>query len=231
MIKLCIFDLDGTLVNSIYDLADSMNHALEKNGLSVHDSEKYRKMVGSGISVLADRVMGLPDGSDGGELKKAVLADFNKYYNVHCLDKTRPYEGIPELLKKLEDMGIKYSVLSNKPDIFSKRIISELFPEHRFASVWGKREGYERKPSPQAVLALTKELCTEPDSCLYIGDSDVDMYTAKNSCITSCGVEWGFRSVEELKAAGAEWIARKPDDIIGIISRLNGLCGKEQHAE
>lgn len=220
MIKLCIFDLDGTLVNSIYDLADSMNYSLKKNGLPVHETEKYRKMVGSGISVLADRVMGLPDGSDGGELKKAVLAGFNEYYNEHCLDKTRPYKGIPELLSSLDSSGIRYAVLSNKPDMFSKRIITALFPDNCFASVMGKREGIARKPSPQAVYLMLEELDVQKKDCLYIGDSDVDMYTARNAGVASCGVSWGFRSISELKNAGAMMIAESPRDVLTFARQL-----------
>ncbi len=217
MIKLCVFDLDGTLVNSLYDLADSMNYALEKYGFPTHETEKYKKMVGSGISVLADRAMVIPVGSANPELKKALLADYNEYYNIHCMDKTCPYPNIKELLDELDKRNILYSVMSNKPDVFSKKIVKALFPENKFASIWGKRDGFERKPSPQSVWALIDELGIQKNECLYIGDSDVDALTAQNAGLQFCGVEWGFRSVEELTNAGAKFIAKTPFDILTVI--------------
>ena len=217
MIKLCIFDLDGTLVNSIYDLADSMNYALKKYGFPTHETEKYKKMVGSGISVLADRAMVIPVESADPDMKKALLADYNEYYNIHCMDKTRPYEHIKDLLDELDKRNIMYSVMSNKPDIFSKKIVETLFPENKFASIWGKRDGFERKPSPQSVWALIDELNVKRDECLYIGDSDVDAQTAQNAGLKFCGVEWGFRSREELQNAGAELIVKTPLDILTVI--------------
>ena len=154
MIRLCIFDLDGTLVNSLNDLADAMNHALEKNGYQPHEPEKYRLMVGSGISVLADRAM---NAFPPPELKKqAVLRDFTAYYEAHCLDKTVPYNGIEELLYLLEKNGILFAVNSNKPDEFAGLIVRTLFPGHSFASVVGKREGFERKPSPDGVREIMR---------------------------------------------------------------------------
>lgn len=216
MIKLCIFDLDGTLVNSLCDLADSMNYALKKHGFQPHETEKYKKMVGSGISVLADRAMVIPAGSADSEMKKALLADYNEYYHIHCMDKTRPYENIKELLDELDKRNIMYSVMSNKPDNFSKRIVKTLFPENQFASVWGKRDGFERKPSPQSVCALIDELGVKKEECLYIGDSDIDVLTAQNAGLKFCGVEWGFRSVEELRNTGAELIAETPFDILKV---------------
>lgn len=119
MKKICVFDLDGTLVNSLYDLADAMNYALVKNGFEPHEREKYRFMVGNGISSLADRAMVIPKGMATDEQKKQVLADFNEYYTEHSLDKTVPYDGITELLTKLDELSIKYAIMSNKPDKFT----------------------------------------------------------------------------------------------------------------
>ncbi len=211
--ELCIFDLDGTLIDSLYDLADSMNYALEKNGFPVHDREKYRFMVGSGISVLADRAMAVPPGTSQ-EKKDAVLADFGSYYRSHCLELTKAYDGIPELLKELDKKGILSCVLSNKPDEFTKKIVRSLFPEHEFADVWGKRDEYPRKPDPTAVNALIRSLGCRNEECLYIGDSDIDMLTAKNAGLRSVGVSWGFRPASELEAAGAGFIAGIPADIL-----------------
>ncbi len=214
MTKLCIFDLDGTLVNSLHDLAGAMNHALRLNGFTPHDPEKYRFFVGNGISTLADKAMIIPKGSATPEQKASVLSDFQAYYNEHCMDETRPYNGISELLTELDRRKIKYSIMSNKPDSFSKIIAEALFPNNKFASIWGKRDGYERKPSPQAVLALIDELGFGTDECLYIGDSDVDVLTAKNAHLKFCGVSWGFRPIEELKSAGADFIADTAEEIL-----------------
>ncbi len=211
--KLCIFDLDGTLINSLYDLADAMNYALKKNRLPTHDREKYRFMVGNGISVLADRAMVVPEGTDS-QLKQQILADFNSYYNAHNTDLTVSYEGIPELLTQLDGLGIQYAVLSNKPDEFAPRIVKALFPQHQFAAVWGKRDYFPRKPDPTSVLALIQALGFDSEECLYIGDSDVDIKTARNAGLRNVGVSWGFRPVSELQAAGADFIANKPDQII-----------------
>ncbi len=216
MTKLCIFDLDGTLINSLYDLADAMNYALEKNGYPVHDREKYRFMVGSGISVLADRAMVVPEGTDSSE-KEAILADFNDYYSKHNIDLTVPYEGIEKLLDELDNMGTGYAVLSNKPDEFTVRIVEKLFPGRKFSVVMGKREEYPRKPDPASVFAVMRKAGARADECLYIGDSNVDMQTAANAKIRSVGVSWGFRPVEELIDAGAEKIAYKPSDIIEFL--------------
>ena len=213
MINLCIFDLDGTLVDSLYDLADSMNYALEKNGLPTHDREKYRFMVGNGISVLADRAMVVPDSTDTG-IKERVLADFNPRYREHCMDFTRPYEGITELLDELDKRGIAYSVLSNKPDPFTKLIVSTLFAGRSFAVIRGTREGCPRKPEPDAALEIIREAGVSSEEVLYIGDTNVDMKTAENAGLKKVGVSWGFRPVEELIEAGADFIADKPADIL-----------------
>ncbi len=215
MIKLCIFDLDGTLINSLYDLAAAMNYALEHNGFHKHDPEKYRLMVGSGVSVLADRAMNIniPD-----EIRKqAVLSDFAGYYNDHCIDLTKPYDGVEALLDRLDQKNILYAVNSNKPDNFANYIVSQLFPDRRFSLVLGKREGFERKPSPDGVFTILKETGISTDECIYIGDSNVDVYTAANAGIKFCGVSWGFRAVEELTQAGAGYIAQTPEDIFSYI--------------
>ncbi len=218
MIKLCIFDLDGTLINSLADLAEAMNHALAAAGFAGHPVESYRKMVGNGVSVLADRAAGGKDKLTP-ETKEKLLAEFSAYYTVHCMDNTRPYEGIPQMLDRLTELGVKYAVNSNKPDGFSKKIVGTLFPEHDFAEVWGKRDGCNIKPAPDGVNGIMSKLGVERDEVMYIGDSDVDVYTAQNADVRFCGVKWGFRSVEELTSAGAEAVASSPEDIIDLVSR------------
>ncbi len=218
-IKYCIFDLDGTLINSLYDLADAMNYALERNGFPTHDREKYRFMVGSGISVLADRAMVVPEGTQE-EKKASVLADFNSYYSRHYADLTRPYDGITELLDSLDSRGTGYCVLSNKPDVFTQEIIRRLFPGRKFAAVWGKKDSYPRKPDPASVLAMISSVGAVPEQCIYIGDSDIDMQTAANARLRKIGVSWGFRPVSELTAAGADFIAETPAQILEYILKL-----------
>ena len=213
MIKLCIFDLDGTLIDSLDDLADAMNFALEKNGLPTHEREKYRFMVGSGISVLADRAMVVPSGTCA-ELKESVLADFSSYYRTHCTELTRPYDGIVQLLRELEARNVAAAVLSNKPDEFAGEIVEQLFPDYSFAAVWGKQDRFPRKPDPASVNAMLSMLGLQKDECLYIGDSDVDMLTAANAGLRKIGVSWGFRPVSELEQAGADSIAYSPSDIL-----------------
>ena len=216
MIKLCIFDLDGTLVNSLKDLAEAMNHAIGICGFPPHPVEEYRRMVGSGVSVLADRAAG---GSEKltAEMRETVLAEFAAYYSAHCLDNTLPYEGIPEMLDSLGSSGILYAVNSNKNDSFSKTIVNSLFPKHSFAEIWGKRDGCGRKPSPDGVNGIISLLGVERNEVIYIGDSDVDVLTAGNAGIRFCGVSWGFRGTQELLSAGAVFVAETPDDILKAV--------------
>ena len=215
MIKLCIFDLDGTLINSLSDLACAMNHALEKNGYAPHETEKYRMLVGSGAAVLAQRAMNTDSPDE--EAKQKILADFSEYYQSHCLDNTAPYDNINPLLDTLEEKGILYAVNSNKPDKFSNYIVSSLFPDKNFSCVIGKRDGFERKPAPDGIHEIQRITGIPDNECMYIGDSDVDVYTAKNAGIKFCGVEWGFRGAEELKKAGASHIASNVDELLTYI--------------
>lgn len=217
MKKICVFDLDGTLVNSLYDLAGAMNYALVKNGFKPHETQKYRFMVGNGISTLADRAMVIPKGMATDEQKKQVLADFNVYYTEHSIDKTVPYDGIVDLLAELDKLSVKYAIMSNKPDKFTKFIAEKLFPNNTFVAAWGQQTKFERKPCPDALLAMLAELGFDKDDCLYIGDSNVDVQTAKNAEIDFCGVSWGFRPESELIAEGATFIAKTAEE---ILSRL-----------
>lgn len=215
MIKLCVFDLDGTLVNSLSDLAAAMNYALNQQNFPSHDPEKYRLMVGSGVAVLADRAMNTPNPDPA--VKQKLLQDFSDYYTAHCLDFTRPYEGIPALLEQLAQQGVLTAVNSNKPDRFARYIVTTLFPDADFASVVGKREEFERKPAPDGVWEILRQTGVSKEECLFIGDSNVDAYTARNAGVPFCGVSWGFRSCEELQKAGAKTIAQTPDDILGVV--------------
>ena len=217
MKKLCIFDLDGTLIDSLEDLAEAMHHAIARQGFAVHSTDRYRMMVGSGLSVLTDRAAGAPDSRYTDAVKQEIVADFNQYYTRHCLDHTKPYPGIPALLEELNRRSIAFAVNSNKPDAFSNRIVSALIPKAPFSFVWGKREGCERKPSPDGALGIMQGLGFRPEETVYIGDSDVDVYTAANAGISFCGVRWGFRSPQELIAAGAVHLAESPEELLQLI--------------
>ncbi len=219
MIKLVVFDLDGTLVDSVYDLADSVNYVLERNGYKTHATDKYYRFVGSGTLKLVERALkGMTDD------EKVILKlhdEFLVYYSKHCLDKTKAYDGISELLHKLSEMKVGISVASNKTDVFTKEIVSKLFSDIDFLKVSGKTENVPKKPDPQIVFDIMEFADVKACETLYVGDSDVDVLTGHNAGLLVCGCEWGFRGREELVNAGSDFIVNKPDEIIGIINTLN----------
>ena len=219
MIQLCIFDLDGTLLNSLQDLANAMNYALMQNGFPPHPAERYRQLVGDGVAVLADRAVGGAENYTPA-VKEKLLSEFRTYYAAHCMDNTVPYDGIIPLLHDLKQRGILCTVNSNKPDDFTKKLVTALLPSELFAEIRGKREDCERKPSPMGTNAIMQQLGCTPEHTLYIGDSNVDARTAKNAHLTFCGVRWGFRSPEELLAEGAAHIASTPADILSYLLTL-----------
>ena len=215
MIKLAIFDLDGTLVNSLYDLADAVNKALSDNGLPAHKYEEYRYFVGNGAKKLIERA--LPAGS-GQAVCDKVHAEFSANYHANCLAKTKPYDGIVELLGKLRAMGVECAVASNKPDEFSAYIVESIFGKGVFSLIRGKRDGTPVKPARDIIDDIAAELGCGLDTAVMIGDSNVDVETAHNAGIKCIGCTWGFRGEAELKQAGADRIAYKPSDIADIIA-------------
>ncbi len=211
----CVFDLDGTLIDSLGDLADCCNEALMLHELPAHPIDSYRNFVGSGIKNLIKRSMG--DKSCDEKLVTSVYRAFNMLYREKCLEHTRPYKGVSALLAQLRFNGIKVAVLSNKADNFAKKIVNELFDDSEFDLVWGKKENFPIKPSPESLNEIIKELGSVKERCLYIGDSDVDVITAKNAGVDFCGVEWGFRGVEELVRNGAKITVSKPHSIFELV--------------
>ncbi|MBR5102558.1 MAG: HAD family hydrolase, partial [Muribaculaceae bacterium] len=196
MKKLVIFDLDGTLLNTIEDLGHAANYALQKNEFATHTMASYPFFVGGGVKRLIERV--LPEDHRDVEMVERLLKDFKEYYNEHCTDRTKPYDGIHELLQDLRDKGVQVAVASNKYQLAVDRIISHFFPDINFVAVEGQKEGVNVKPDPSVVFAvLTKAKVTKSDT-LYVGDSGTDMETARRACVDSVGVTWGFRSVKEL---------------------------------
>lgn len=212
--KLIIFDLDGTLVNSLDDLADAANHAMKHFGYPVHPTEAFRYFVGNGIPKLIERC--LPESERFPGRIEEVRAVFSEYYNVHFADKTRPYDGIHELLDRLKGEGVKIAVASNKSDDFTCSIIDSFF-EGTFDMVRGSREGVPRKPAPDIVFDIMKELGVDASDTYFAGDSNVDMYTAKNAGVTAIGCLWGFRTREELLEGGADFLAEEPEQIFDIL--------------
>lgn len=218
MYKLVVFDLDGTLCDTLGDLANAVNYSLEKEGLPTHPLQSYNKFVGNGINNLIKQV--LLDKGDDEELNKSVKANFDSYYPLHLCDSTKAYDGIEALLKELRNLNIMTAVHSNKPHAYVPAILETLFKDHTFNIAWGKRDEFERKPSAQALLKMIELLGVEKDDVLYVGDSDVDVYTAHNGKVKVCGVEWGFRGKEELKSAGADFIAKDTDELLNIIKGI-----------
>lgn len=215
MKKLLIFDLDGTLVNSLEDLANAVNIGLQKMGYAIHDVEKYRYFVGNGAFKLCERA--LPENARSKENIDTLKNHFAKYYAVHFCDKTALYDGIAQLLCKLKQMGIMLAVASNKPHCDCLRIVSKLFDDGLIDIVSGGDNGFDKKPAPDIVLDIMQRCETSACDTLFIGDSDVDIKTAKNAQIESVGCLWGFRTQKELTEAGADFIAKHPLDILNFI--------------
>lgn len=215
MIKLAIFDLDGTLANSLYDLADAVNKALSDEGFPVHEYEEYKHFVGNGAKKLIERA--LPAGTEE-SVRDKIHAAFTENYRSNCLNKTKPYDGISELIGALKSAGIKCAVASNKPDEFSAYVVEGLFGRGVFSLIRGKREGVPTKPSPEIIFSIAEELGCALGEAIMIGDSNVDVDTAHNAGIGCIGCTWGFRGEEELRSAGADYIAHYPSEIADIIS-------------
>lgn len=212
MTKLVIFDLDGTLLNTIDDLAMSTNHALRLFGYPEHSLAEYRFFVGNGITTLIERA--LPEEARQKNLIYQLRKAFIAYYQLLKTDLTQPYPGIPELLTHLNDQGITLAVASNKYHQGTIELIRHFFGEKLFSVVLGQRENIPVKPDPAIVYEILSQTDTSPAETLYVGDSGVDMQTARNSHLTSIGVSWGFRSRKELKENGADYIVDSPEEIL-----------------
>ncbi|ATB29137.1 HAD family hydrolase [Melittangium boletus] len=205
-----IFDLDGTLLDSLHDIGAALNHALSTHGLPLHPLPAYRHFVGEGVQVLVSRA--LPPGRE--EMHASVLATYRAFYAEHMFDHTRPFPGIPEVLARLEAEGVKLAVLSNKPDAATRKLVAALLPQVPFVAVYGERAGVPRKPDPTAALAVAAELGVAPGECAFIGDTAVDVETARASGMYAVGVTWGFRDVDELESHGAQVIARTSEELL-----------------
>ncbi len=218
MIKIAVFDLDGTLVNSLTDLAINVNKGLKKAGLPEHPVKSFKRFVGNGREMLIRRAMG--DFADDFAKAEIVRETFDSEYKIHCNDNTAAYPGCENILDSLSRAGIKTAVLSNKPDEFVDRILKKLYPNHTFTEAWGQKPQYKCKPDKESLHAMLALHSIKPDECVYIGDSDVDVFTAQNSGVKMAGVSWGFRGKDELVSAGAPFVADTAEELTEYILSL-----------
>lgn len=216
MYKACIFDLDGTLTDTVESLTYSVNATLSELGLSQITEEQCKAFVGSGARKLVERSLKAAGDPELLHVEKAMEV-YGRIFKEHCTYHVAPYEGIVEMLDTLKALGVRLAVLSNKPHLQTKDVVATFFGTDTFTCVQGQQEGIPRKPDPTAVFMIAKELNVATEECLYIGDSDVDMQTGNAAGVTSIGVTWGFRTREVLKENGAVYIVDKAEEIISIV--------------
>jgi phosphoglycolate phosphatase len=211
-----IFDMDGTILNTLDDLADAANYALSANGMPVRTTDEVRCFVGNGVRKLIERAV--PAGTDVSGIDK-VYADFSSYYAGHCADRTQPYEGIKEMLAVIRSAGMKTAVVSNKDDYAVQTLARVYFPA-LFDAVAGVHEGIKKKPAPDTVFEVMKRLDVTKEQCMYIGDSEVDIQTSQNVGIPCISVSWGFKGRDFLEEHGAYMI-------VDMVSELTDLLLSE----
>ena len=211
MKKLVIFDLDGTLLNTIADLAAATNYALTQFGYPTHSTDAYRFFVGNGINKLFERA--LPEGERTPENVLKIRSKFVPYYNLHNADLSRPYPGIEDLLRHLQQHHLQIAVASNKYQEATAKLIGQYFPSLHFTAVFGQRDNVPTKPDPQVVNEIIQMAGVSKEEVVYIGDSGVDMQTGLNAGVTTIGVCWGFRPKSELQEFHPDLLAEKPEDI------------------
>ncbi len=214
--KAILFDLDGTLLDTIQDIAESMNTVLGRYGFPVHTIEAYKNFVGEGMEILVRRV--LPENKADAETVALCLAAMREEYAANWRRNSRPYAGVPELLDDLAARDIKLAVLSNKPDEFTKTMVTALLPRWPFNPVLGARPSVPPKPDPKAALEIAGRLSLPPEEFLYLGDTGIDMRTAVVAGMYPVGVLWGFRTAEELEVTGAKTLIAKPGELVAVLS-------------
>ncbi len=214
-IKAIIFDLDGTLLDTLGDLADSMNDALRRMAFPAHALPAYRQMVGDGAQTLATRALPAVH-RDEATISKAYDLYRDSYSRRWDFD-SPPFPGIPELLAALVERGVRLAVYSNKPDVFTQLVVAKLLPGWPWEVVLGQVEGTPKKPAPDGAVIVAKRLGLEPGEILFLGDSDVDILCANDAGMLSVGAGWGFRDREELRAAGAARLVDAPLEVLGLL--------------
>ena len=216
MIKLCIFDLDGTLLNTLNTIAYYGNRALQNHGIQPIDTSEYRYLVGTGIKNLIRKMLIYRD-CDTDACFEQVFSDYDTAYNADTSYLTSPYDGIKETLDILKSQGIKLAVVSNKPDFAVKSVVAKLFGEHYFDYVTGQKPNGALKPDPTEVLIAMKQFGAVPKECLYLGDTATDMLTGNAAQIFTIGVSWGFRDEEELRDGGAHAVIHEPSELLDFL--------------
>ena len=211
-----IFDLDGTLLDTLQDLADAVNYALRKEGMPERTIDEVRRFVGNGVRLLMIRAV---PGGESNPLFEETFAQFKEYYGEHCNDNTKPYEGMIELLETLKSKGYSVAIVSNKID-FAVKELSALYFKGIVPVAIGEKEGVRRKPAPDTVREALKELGRTAEESVYVGDSDVDIETAKNAGMPCVSVLWGFRDREFLEEHGAKRYARTAEDVLKLVEQM-----------
>jgi len=213
--KALIFDLDGTLLDTIADLTDSMNIALNHLGFPGHDVNACKMFVGDGVEMFAFRA--LPENSRDQDMVQKCASLMRQEYKKRWAKKTRPYKGIPELLEELTRQNLKMAILTNKPDDAAKEMVAELLSKYRFHPVIGAQSSVPKKPDPTSAIHISEQLRVSPERFLYLGDTGTDMRTAQRAGMSAVGVLWGFRSAEELEHAGAEVLVKHPREVLELL--------------
>lgn len=216
----CLFDLDGTLINSLEDLAASANFALMEQGYPLHTLEEYRYMVGYGITRLCESA--LPSYARTPEQIGTLRRLFNSYYAAHGMDATRPYPGINWMLQHLRANGVRLAVLTNKPDGAAHMLVERILGAGLLSVVIGQKDGRPIKPDPSTAFEAMAQMGVQPEECAYFGDSEIDMRTACAAGARGVGVLWGFRTARELLESGAMAIIKKPEEVLPLIKLWEG---------
>lgn len=222
--KAILFDLDGTLLDTLEDLATAANRVLAARGLPMHPLDAYRYFVGDGVRSLVERI--LPEELRSTAAVEEVVTAFQQEYGENWRHRSRPYPGIPRMLDQLAAHGLRFSILSNKPDGFTRLCVQELLPRWTFDPLLGQRPEVPKKPHPAAALEIARRLGLSPAEIVYVGDTAVDMQTANSAGMDGVGVLWGFRTADELRAAGARFLITHPEELLPLLASTSSPpCG------
>lgn len=214
--KACIFDLDGTLTNTLESMTYSVNLTLKEMGLSQITKDQCRMFVGNGARVLIEESLKVSGDPKSSRIEEGMKI-YGRIFDQNCTYHVTPYEGIPEMLKALKDRGIHLAVLSNKPDRQTVKVVKEIFGDNIFDYAQGQKDGIRRKPAPDGVWYLMEQMQVSKEECLYIGDSEVDAATGKNAGLKTIGVLWGFRDRKTLETAGADHLIERPEELLQFV--------------
>ena len=214
--KACIFDLDGTLTNTLESMTYSVNLTLKEMGLSQITKDQCRMFVGNGARVLIEESLKVSGDPKASRIEEGMKI-YGRIFDQNCTDHVTLYEGIPEMLKALKDRGIHLAVLSNKPDRQTVKVVKEIFGDNIFDYAQGQKDGIRRKPEPDGVWYLMEQMQVSKEECRYIGDSEVDAATGKNAGLKTIGVLWGFRDRKTLETAGEDHLIERPEELLQFV--------------